>query len=261
MANLQTELQFAADLVREAGALTLQYFQQADVESDRKADDSPVTVADYESERLIREKIAASFPADGILGEEEGESAGTSGRRWTVDPIDGTKTFIQGVPLYSVLLGLEEGGEAVVGAIYIPGVDDLVVAARGEGCFWNGSPTSVSDVSDLSDAFLVYTSCNNFYRAGGGGEQVLERLIPACREMRSWGDAYGYVLVATGRADVMLDPLINPWDLVPLLPVIHEAGGSITDWTGKSPPPGAGWPNCVATNGGLEARVLDLLKV
>ena len=125
MANLQTELQFAADLVREAGALTLQYFQQADVEPDRKADNSPVTVADYESERLIREKIVATFPADGILGEEEGESAGTSGRRWTVDPIDGTKTFIQGVPLYGVLLGLEEGGEAIVGAIYVPGVDDL----------------------------------------------------------------------------------------------------------------------------------------
>ena len=138
MTSLRTELEFAVQVAEEAGKLTLEYFQRSGVKTERKSDDSPVTVADYEAERLIRSRIASQFPNDGILGEEEGEVPGTSGRRWTIDPIDGTKSFVQGVPLYGVRIGLEAAGEALVGVVGIPGVGDMVAAARGEGCFWNG---------------------------------------------------------------------------------------------------------------------------
>ena len=261
MTSLRTELEFAVQVAEEAGKLTLEYFQRSGVKTERKSDDSPVTVADYEAERLIRSRIASQFPNDGILGEEEGEVPGTSGRRWTIDPIDGTKSFVQGVPLYGVLIGLEAAGEALVGVVGIPGVGDMVAAARGEGCFWNGAPTRVSPVDRLDESFLVYTSCNNFHRCGDDGRRALTRSIDACREMRSWGDGYGYGLGATGRADAMFDPLINPWDLTPVIPIVTEAGGTVTDWAGQTPPlDGEGWPKAVATNGHLRASVLQLLN-
>ncbi len=137
MDNLKREMEFAARLAEEAGAITLRYFQRG-IEAQWKADATPVTIADLEAEKFIRERIRREFPRDGILGEEEGTIPGTSGRQWIVDPIDGTKSFLQGVPLYGVLIGLEGPEGPVVGAIGLPAVKELLSAARGEGCFWNG---------------------------------------------------------------------------------------------------------------------------
>ncbi len=253
-ADFTSEMELAARLAREAGELTLRHFQKG-VETRWKPDASPVTVADVEAEKLIRRRLHESFPDDGIVGEEEGERAGTSGRTWVIDPIDGTKSFIQGVPFYAVLIALEAGGEPVVGAVYLPALDELVHAARGAGCHWNGVGANVSTVRRLEEACVVYTSARNFER-GPGGTVVRERVERATRVMRGWGDAYGYVLVATGRAEVMLDPVINRWDIAPMIPILEEAGGRFTDWSGRR---GSLVASGVGTNGLLHEEVLGVL--
>ena len=255
MADFQEELEFATRLAREAGELILRYFQTG-VETRWKADASPVTIADLEAEALIRRRLEEAFPADGILGEEEAEKAGTSGRTWVVDPIDGTKSFIQGVPLYSVLIALEEEGTPVVGVVCLPGLDEIVCAARGHGCYWNGRRASVSAVAAVGDACLVYTSARSFDDVPGGAG-AWKRLAGASRGMRGWGDAYGYVLVATGRAEVMIDAVVNPWDIAPMTPILEEAGGSFTDWSGHR---GSRVKNGVATNGDLHNVILGLIN-
>ena len=254
--SLKREMEFARDLVNEAGAVTLRYFQRG-VETQWKEDATPVTVADVEAENLIRQRLAAEFPRDGVLGEEKGEQAGSSGRVWIVDPIDGTKSFIQGVPLYGALLALEENGEAVVGAIGLPGFDEVIFAARGEGCWWNDRRTSVSEVDALSDACIVYTSFAGFETVSPRGGAVRDQLAQSARLLRGWGDAYGYALVATGRADAMIDPTISPWDIAPMSPIMEEAGGRFSDWLGTR---GSRVKNAVASNGLVHDEILAILK-
>jgi histidinol phosphatase-like enzyme (inositol monophosphatase family) len=221
----------AAAAAWQAGKVTLRYFQTP-VTVETKPDKSPVTIADRESETLILEIIHREFPDDGFLGEEHGEYRGTSGYRWIVDPIDGTKSFVRGVPLYGVMIALTDpDGEAVTGAICFPPLGDLIVAARGEGCYWNGRRARVSDVSTLSESCVVYTGPESFAKAGI--VPVLEKLYPRVGVLRTWGDCYGHMLVATGRAEAMLDPVLEDWDAAALLPVIEEAGGTFTDWTGE----------------------------
>src|SRR5207237_5260389 len=154
--ELKQTLDFAIGIAREAGAITLQYFKGSFV-AERKADNSFVTIADREAERFLRASIKQSFPDDGILGEEEGEKIGTSQRRWIIDPVDGTYSFVHGVPLYAVLIGLEIDGESVLGAVNLPALNELVYAARGLGCFWNGEPARVSATKTLSEALLLAT--------------------------------------------------------------------------------------------------------
>lgn len=245
---------FAADLARQAGKLTTRYFQ-TDLQPELKADQSPVTVADRASERLMRELITARYPEHSILGEEEGETRPGATYRWILDPIDGTRTFVRGVPLYAVLVGLERDGVMIVGAINIPALGDFLVAARGEGCRWNGRRARVSNVSTLRDALLLCTDVESMARYGRGA--AYRRLVAATAMQRTWGDAYGYVLVATGRADVMLDPQMSPWDCAALLPVLEEAGGSFTDWQGQ---PTIYADEAIATNGVLLPEVLALVS-
>ena len=162
MENLRHRMDVAADAASQAGKLTLRYFQTS-VACEIKADGTPVTVADREAEAFLVETLRRAFPADGFLGAEHGESPGTSGYRWIIDPIDGTKSFIQGVPLYGVLLGLEApDGESIVGAICLPALDELVVAGRGEGCYWNGRRARVSAVTTLADACVTGTAAEGF---------------------------------------------------------------------------------------------------
>ena len=222
---------FAADLAWQAGKLTLRYFQ-TDFTTEFKADQSPVTIADREAERLMRELIEAHYPSHSILGEEEGETRPGATYRWIIDPIDGTKTFVRGVPMYAVLVGLERDGEPVAGAINIPALGELLHAARGEGCAWNGRRARVSSVASLKDSLLLCTDAASMERYGRGA--AYRRMVAATKLQRSWGDAYGYVLVATGRAEVMLDPIVSVWDCAALLPVVTEAGGSFTDWRGAT---------------------------
>lgn len=252
--NIRDLRDFAAELAWMAGKLTVRYFQSG-LTPDIKADESPVTIADRASERLMRELIETRYPDHSILGEEEGETRPGASHRWILDPIDGTKTFVRGVPLYAVLVGLEREGEAVVGAVNIPAMDDFLVAARGEGCTWNGRRARVSTVGALRDALLLCTDTEGM--APYGRDDAYRRLVAATKMQRTWGDAYGYALVATGRAEVMLDPNMSIWDCAALLPVLQEAGGTFTDWRGT---PTISANEAIATNGLVLEEVLKLVR-
>ena len=252
--HLRTLLDFAVDAAWQAGKITLEYFQ-THLTVDYKADDSPVTIADRRAEERLRQLITTYFPDHAILGEELGEVGGAAPFRWIVDPIDGTKAFVHGVPLYAVLIGLEIEGKPALGVAYFPALGEMVWAARGMGCYWNSRRAQVSSVNSLGDALLLTTDTENF--APHGKYAAYRRLVRATAEHRTWGDAYGHVLVATGRAEVMLDPVMNPWDCGPFLPILEEAGGSFTDWTGKATIHGG---DAISTNGLLFDDVMALLQ-
>ncbi len=235
-----------------AGKRTLAYFNTG-VAWDRKSDNTPVTIADRESERILRERIGRSFPDHAILGEEEGETEGRAPYRWIVDPIDGTKSFIAGVPLYGVLIGVEVRGEPSVGVIYLPALGDMLSAANGEGCTWNGRACHVSTVDRLEDALVVTSSIESC----AARSDAWPTLASKTRIQRTWGDAYGYAMVATGRAEIMLDSAISPWDCAPMLPILREAGGHFADWTGKATVHG---PDAFATNAALYQETLTILR-
>lgn len=234
--EIQRRFQQVVEIARDAGRVTLDYFQRDDLSVERKADRSPVTAADRAAELRLRERIRALFPHDAVLGEEFGELPGDSGFRWVLDPIDGTKSFIGGVPLYTTLIGVEHAGRSVIGVIYAPGLDEMVYACRGGGAFFlaRGSatpaPARVSQRARLSDGIFVTSQVDTFDSRDAG--EAFRRLQAAAYVTRTWGDAYGYMLVATGRAEVMVDPRMNLWDCAALQPILEEAGGTFTDWQG-----------------------------
>jgi histidinol-phosphatase len=252
-AELEALRDFAVELAREAGAITLKYFRQSP-KTDTKADGSFVTVADREAESYLRSAISSRFPDDGILGEEAGETPGVSGRRWIVDPIDGTFSFVHGVPFYGVLIGLEIDGAPSVGVVNLPALGELVHAASGLGCFANGEPAHVSSTASLEEALLLATDFGACAQYGFG--QASAALESRAKARRTWGDCYGHVLVATGRADVMLDPVMNPWDCAALAPIIEEAGGTFTDWKGNRTISG---DNAISTNRVLYDEVMRVI--
>ncbi len=222
---------FIAETAYLAGRLTLGYFQTG-VRPDYKADDTPVTRADREAEQMIRHRIEARYPSHAIVGEEFGGSASTGAAfRWYIDPIDGTKSFMRGVPLYAVLLGLEIEGRAEVGAAYFPALDEMLVAATGMGCWWNGRPARVSDEERLSRSYVAFTDPASFGKYGR--EAAWQRLQEATYYRAGWSDAYGYLLAATGRVEIMLDPIMSDWDCGPFPPILREAGGYFGDWHGQ----------------------------
>src|SRR5882672_10936136 len=251
--ELKQLLDFAVEIAREAGAITWRHYQGSFV-AERKADNSFVTVADREAEAYLRTRIAEAFPDDSILGEEERVQSGSSNRRWILDPIDGTYSFVHGVPLYGVLVGLEIDGEPVLGVVNLPALGELVSAAQGLGCFWNGEPARVSTTSTLDQALLLSTDFGVCEQYGfGPAAGSLQRQVWA---RRTWGDAYGHVLVATGRADIMLDPVMNVWDCAALLPILEEAGGTFTDWNGVRTINGG---NAISTNALLLDQVMKIV--
>jgi len=252
--ELQELFDFAVMLARGAGEITLKYFRKQP-ETSTKADGSYVTIADREAESYLRRQITETFPEDGILGEEEGELEGRSGRRWILDPIDGTFAFVHGVPFYGVLIALEIENEMSVGVVNIPALDEIVSAANGCGCFLNGEPARVSTTARLNESLLLSTNFRTAEKYGFG--PAMERLQTSARTSRTWGDCYGYVLVATGRADVMLDPVMNLWDCAPFLPIMEEAGGTFTDWRGVRTVDGG---NSIATNGLLFEEVMKVIE-
>jgi len=271
--NLASLLTFTSDLAYRAGRITLGYFQTG-LRPDFKADDSPVTAADRAAEEFIRGEIEKHYPGHAIIGEEFGASAGetsgasagetsgasageTSGasHRWIIDPIDGTKSFMRGIPLYGVLIGLEIDGEIRVGAAYYPGTDELLCAADGLGAWWNGRRAQVSGQSDLKRAYICYTNVRNMAKYGRGA--AWERLNAATYAARGWSDAYGYLAVATGRAEVMLDPIMNVWDCGPFPVIFREAGGFFGSWSGG---PGHSHNEALACNAALLPEVLQLVQ-
>jgi histidinol phosphatase-like enzyme (inositol monophosphatase family) len=250
----QVLLEFAQEAAWQAGRLTLGYFQ-TDVPSERKADNTPVTLADKEAERLLRELITRYWPDHGIIGEEFGRSPSNSPYTWIIDPIDGTKSFVSGVPLYSNLLALTDGDQALLGVANFPALDEMIYARRGGGCYWNGRRVHVSDKTDLSEA-LILTSELNYFQLANRWEAWL-RLCEQSYAQRTWGDAYGYFLVATGRAEVMVDPAMYVWDCGPFQVIMEEAGGTFTDWQGT---PTIHGQESVATNGALFDQVMAVVK-
>ena len=265
MSELTERTQLAVRIVREIGAHALTYYQQQDIGLDFKPDRSPVTRADKEGEELARRVLDAECSADAILGEEYGAKDGTSGYRWYLDPIDGTQSFVRGVPLFGCMAALEHDGEPVAGAICFPALGEIVYAATGQGAWWANAigvpsdpldlrPARVSSVSDLNDALFASTGFHNFEQIGKA--EGLARLFDAVREARGWSDCYGHYLVATGRVDVMIDPLMNVWDTAPLLPIVEEAGGRFTGLNGTH---SIHEPDALSTNGLLHDAVLALL--
>ena len=245
-------IRFAVDIAREAGELTLGWFRQSDLTVEGKSDGTPVTIADRSAERLLRDRIAAAFPDDGIVGEEEPDTAGRSGRTWILDPIDGTQSFIHGVPLYGNLVALEDEHGPAVGVVNLPALDECIWAGRGRGCFANGQPARVSEQTNLSGACVV-TSGVDYWPS----TSTLDRLVEHDVIIRTWGDAYGYALVATGRVDAMIDPVVNQWDVAPMLTILPEAGGVFSDFTGSVTDDGG---TALASNAATHPLLLELLS-
>ena len=250
-AATQDVIDFAVDAAQRAGRITLQWYQQRSLSVSVKSDGSPVTEADYAVERFLRSEILAAFPGDTVWGEEEGVRAGRTGRSWVIDPIDGTKAFVQGVPLYATLLALVDDRGPAVGVICLPALDECVWAGRGRGAYWNGTPCRVSDHAGL-DRSYVCTSGLSYWP-----DPVLARVRDAGARVRTWGDAYGYALVATGRAEAMVDPECSGWDVAPMSVIMAEAGGQFSDTSGDDE-----WRSgsAVATNGLLHEDLLTCFQ-
>jgi len=243
-------LDFAVDLARRAGSLSLRWFRAADLAVERKQDGSPVTQADRAAEDLVRGEIEARFPEDAILGEEHGSRTGRSGRRWVIDPIDGTTAFTRGVPLFSTLIAMEDEHGPALGVIYMPALAETVAAGRGLGCFANEKRATVSARTEVAGAVLT----------ASGFEHWPDRMLVAAKRagcvLRTWGDGYGYSLVATGRADAMVDYGVSAWDLAPMPVILAEAGGRFSALDG-SPRIDAG--SGLGTNGALHDALLRAL--
>jgi histidinol phosphatase-like enzyme (inositol monophosphatase family) len=259
-AEIQDRLDHARAAALEAGRLILGYYQSSALAVDRKRDKSPVTVADRKAEEFLRMGIARAFPQDGILGEEFGEQPGTSRFRWILDPLDGTKSFIHGVPLFGTLVGVEFNRQSVAGVCHLPVLRETAWGAKGIGAWWQQAggearPAKVSNVARLSDSLFCFTTVQGFARIGR--QDAFDALVASAGIARGWGDCYGHVLVATGRAEVMVDPLMNVWDAAALIPIVEEAGGHFIDWNGAAT---ANSGNGISVNAALRDEVLRITK-
>ncbi|MFN0137070.1 MAG: inositol monophosphatase family protein [Phycisphaerae bacterium] len=252
--QLSEILDFAVESAQLAGAFTLGYFN-AQTPVEIKADRTPVTAADRGAEERLRARIEKAFPTHGILGEEFGEKPGREPIRWILDPIDGTFSFICGVPAYSVLIGVEVEGRAVAGVIHMPALNETVYAARGLGCRWNGRVARVSQVAELENARMFNAPLKLMKRHGRQGSYAA--LADATMADRGCLDGYAYALLATGRAEIVLDPIMNLWDTAALYPCVTEAGGTLTDWDGNDTHTA---PEAVGTNGLLLPAVLREIR-
>ena len=246
-------LEAVTELARLAGDTAMQHFKRA-IAVETKADGSPVTIADRAAEGAAREWIRARFPRDGILGEEFGIEGGDAPCRWILDPIDGTKSFVHGVPLWGTLVAVASGDRVLAGGAYFPPVAEMLVAAAGAGCWWNGARCGVSSVATIGEATVLSTDHRFLDHPSRG--QRWDALARRGKLARTWGDCYGYLLVATGRAEAMVDPVLSPWDSAALYPLITEAGGVFTDWEGRASAFGG---SAVATNAALASEVREAL--
>jgi histidinol phosphatase-like enzyme (inositol monophosphatase family) len=254
-ASLRPRLEVALEASWRAGKITLAYYQTG-VQVELKSDRTPVTIADRRAEEEIRNWLARYFPEDAVVGEESGATIAPGAKAtWYIDPIDGTKAFVCGVPFYGTLLACEMHGKVVLGIAHFPALNETVWAVQNGGCYWNGRRAHVSEIKKLEDAVLLTT---DFCRMETMGYQAaLDRLCGATKLQRTWGDAYGHILVATGRAEIMIDPKMAVWDNGPLLPILEEAGGRFTDWQGNATIHN---DNAFSTNGHLHEAVRRILN-
>ncbi len=243
---------FSKELARASGDIIMRYFRSG-VVVETKADASPVTIADREAEEIMREMIMKEFPDHGIIGEEFGNHNDGAEYQWVLDPIDGTKSFVSGTFLFGTLIGLMKGGQPIVGTINHPVTSHMLIGSGNETRL-NDDLVRVSGKRSLREAVLCYSDFIDVGKYQNG--IAFQQLLGMTRYNRTWGDCHGYFLVATGYADVMLDPIMHLWDIVALIPVIEGAGGKITSWNGGPPLSGKG---IIASNGPLHSQVLRVL--
>lgn len=244
----------AVQATQQAGRLALRYFD-ADLAVEWKQDQSPVTIADREAEALLRTQLLTTFPNDGFLGEESGDHPGSSGFRWIIDPIDGTRSFVRGVPIWATMVGLEYKDEAIGGVIELPALGLTYRAMRGDGAYRGERRIRVSDVDQLSEAHLYYSSISWFVQAGY--EKAFLKLAAQTQRQRGFGDFYGFVLVAQGSGELMIEYGVHVWDVASVKPIVEEAGGRFSDWDGK---PDIHRPDVIVSNGRLHDIALRILK-
>jgi histidinol-phosphatase len=243
----------ALEAVRQAGAVALRYFDNP-LAVETKEDESPVTVADRETESLLRSTLGAAFPNDAFLGEEHGEAPGSSGYRWVIDPIDGTRSFVRGVPLWGTLVGLEYKGEQIAGVAAAPALRQTWHALRGDGAWRDGRRIRVSSVADLSQALVFYSGLYWFRKAG-----VLEHFEAICQAtalQRGFGDFYAFVLVAQGSGELVVEHGVHAWDVAALKPLVEEAGGRFSTWDNTQ---SIHQPDVVVSNGLVHDAALRVL--
>jgi histidinol-phosphatase len=260
MATPHDDLTLALSLADTADEITLGRFRASDLAIERKPDLTPVTEADRAVEQRVRERLATERPHDAVVGEEYGASPGAGARRWIVDPIDGTKNYVRGVPVWATLLALQERGEIVVGVVSAPALGRRWWASRGAGAFLDdgltGSPRPirVSGVRTLRDAHFIFAGVEDW--KGQGMTAALLEFSRRCWRTRGLGDLWSYMLVAEGGAEIGIDPVVSLWDLAAPQIIVEEAGGRFTDFGGVSRPDGG---SGVATNGLVHDQVLAIL--
>jgi histidinol-phosphatase len=250
----KTRYEAGVEAAVRASRLAMGYFD-ADLQVEWKQDQSPVTIADREAEQLLRSTLLGKFPADGFLGEEYGDQPGTSGYRWIIDPIDGTRSFVRGVPIWATLVGLEHNGEIIAGVAVAPALGHVYRALRGDGCWRGERRIRVSDQADLGQSVLFYSSVKYFIKADRAS--VFLNLAAQTQRQRSFGDFWGFVLVAQGSGELMVDHGVHIWDVAGLLAIVEEAGGRMTDWDGQRT---IHRSDVLASNGKLHEQTLRLLN-
>jgi len=250
------DLSFALDVCRRAGVVAMDHFDR-DIEVEEKSDGTPVTAADKQCERLIREAIAERFPEDAILGEEEGGNLApvSKGRRWIIDPIDGTYNYARAVPIFSTLLSLEKDGEIVLGVVYNPAADEIFWAEKGTGAFRNGKRIKVSKISEMKNSQFNFGALNRVQAMGLW--DAFSELIRNTVRQRGFGDYLGFAHVFEGKAEAHLEVGVKVWDLAPMKIIVEEAGGEFSDLSGgKSVYTGS----CLISNGLVHSQFLGILK-
>ena len=266
MNEITERLNFAIRLALEACWHSMAYFKSTEIGLEFKEDRTPVTRADREAEEMIRDRLLSECPDDAVLGEEYGEKTGITGYKWYLDPVDGTESFVRGVPLFGTMIGIEKDNEPQIGVIYFPALKEIIFAAKDEGAkfaigvdglnnSFETSPARVSQTASLSDATLSSTDILDFRSLGMYAN--FSEIMKLIKQYRGWSDCYGHYLVATGRLDAMIDPIMNVWDTAPLLPIIQEAGGKYSDLAGEV---SIHTGSSLSSNSLLHEQLLNLLK-
>ncbi len=252
MTNQSEFKEFINHLANISGKIIRNYFR-TDINMDSKADDSPVTIADRKAEEVMRKEIMKNFPEHGIIGEEFGSYNESAEFKWTLDPIDGTKSFICGTLSFGTLIALLKNGKPLLGAINQPVLNELLIGDNNTAEI-NGIKTKLRDCNNLSKSVLLTTDHLNIGKYQN--QKSFEELIKKVKLYRNWGDCYGYYLAATGFADIMIDPIMSVWDTLPLIPIIKGAGGIITDYQGNDP---VGGSSIIAASAGIHNEVINIL--
>jgi histidinol-phosphatase len=251
---MSADLQLALELADAADAITMRHYRSTSLQVRTKVDMTPVSEADEAVERMVRERLAAERAEDGIVGEEFG-STGSSSRRWIIDPIDGTKNYVRGIPVFATLIGLEENGRIMAGVVSAPALARRWWAARGEGAFCNGEAIHVSQIAALADSHLTYDSINDFDQHGGAVRFL--SLMRHCTRSRGFGDFWAHMLVAEGAVEIALEPKVAIWDMAPIQVIVEEAGGRFTDMRGE---PRIDGGSSLSTNGLVHDAVLEYFR-